>query len=134
MKKVMLTAVCMSVLLGGALCADAKDNEHKFDKRPPIEMVKHQEKLAEKLKLSEEQKEKADEIRRDGRKKMKPLMEQKKELHEKMDKLRKENMQEFEKILTDEQKEEFKKMRKHREEKFKKHHKQFREKDDELKD
>ncbi|MCQ2741032.1 MAG: hypothetical protein MJ210_02820, partial [Alphaproteobacteria bacterium] len=49
----------------------------------------------------------ADKIREDGRKKMEPLMEEKKQLHEKMDAVRKANMEEFEKILTPEQKQKF---------------------------
>ena len=51
---------------------------------------------------------------------MKPLMEQMKELREKMDNMRKENMKAFEEILTPEQKETFAKIKTERKAKFKK--------------
>ena len=61
----------------------------------------------------------AKKIHEQGREKMKPLMEEGKVLHEKMNKVRKENMAEFEKILTDEQKENFEKMKQNFREEFK---------------
>ena len=111
MKKMLLLAVCAVVLSGGVV--NAKEHREDFDKRPPIEEIKkHEEMFAQKLGLSEEQKQKAEDLRKEGRKKMEPLMKQKRELHEKMEKLRKENMEEFEKILTDEQKTKLKEMKK----------------------
>ena len=113
MKKLLLVAVCVSVLSGGITGVNAKEPKGDFDKRPPIEEIKkHEEKLALKLGLNEEQKQKAEELRKEGRKKMEPLMKQQKELHKKMEKLRKENMEEFEKILTDEQKEKLQEFKK----------------------
>ena len=91
MKKLLLSAVCAVVLFGGAADVSAKESKGDFDGRPSIEeMKKHEEMFAEKLGLSKEQKEKAKELRQEGRKKMEPLMKQKKELYEKMDKVRKE--------------------------------------------
>ena len=111
MKKILLLAVCAVVLSGGVV--NAKDLREDFDKRPPIEEIKkHEEMFAQKLGLSDEQKQKAEDLRKESRKKMEPLMKQKKELHKKMESLRKENMEEFEKILTDEQKAKLKEMKK----------------------
>lgn len=111
MKKMLITTVCVAVLSVSAAWANPEVKGGEFDKRPSIEMMKkHGEKLAEKLKLTEEQKVKAEKIRENGRKKMKPLFEQKKELHKKMEKVRKENMEEFTEILTPEQKKEFDEM------------------------
>ncbi|MBR1649079.1 MAG: Spy/CpxP family protein refolding chaperone [Alphaproteobacteria bacterium] len=64
-------------------------------------------KLADKLGLSDEQQQKAAEIRKADFEKMKPYMEQMKELRQKMDDMRQENMKAFEEILTPEQKEKF---------------------------
>ena len=130
MKKLLLLAVFSVVLSGGVV--EAKEARGDFDKRPSIEEIKkHEEMFAQKLGLTDEQKEKAKELRQEGRKKMEPLMKQKKELHEKMEKLRKENMEEFEKILTDEQKEKLKEIKKqHKGKRFGKRH--HREKKDKL--
>lgn len=124
MKKLLLLAVFSVVLCGGTV--EAKEPRGDFDKRPSIEeMKKHEEMFANKLGLSEEQRAKAKELREAGRKKMEPLMKQKKELHEKMENLRKENMEEFEKILTDEQKAKLNEIKKeHKGKHFgKRHHK-----------
>ena len=124
MKKLLLLAVFSVVLCGGTV--EAKESRGDFDKRPSIEeMKKHEEMFANKLGLSEEQRAKAKELREAGRKKMEPLMKQKKELHEKMENLRKENMEEFEKILTDEQKAKLNEIKKeHKGKHFgKRHHK-----------
>ena len=124
MKKMLLLAVFSVVLCGGTV--EAKELRGDFDKRPSIEeMKKHEEMFANKLGLSEEQRAKAKELRDVGRKKMEPLMKQKRELHEKMENLRKENMEEFEKLLTDEQKEKLKEIKKeHKGKHFgKRHHK-----------
>lgn len=109
MKRLILSVMCVSLLtVGGAAMAKDKLSD---DMRPRHEMKMHED-LAQKLNLTDEQKTMADKIREDGRKQMKPLMEEQKALHEKMDKLRKENMEEFEKILTPEQKETFSKIKK----------------------
>ena len=123
MKKILLMAVCAVVLSGGVADVNAKGPKGDFDKRPSIEEIKkHEEMFAQKLGLTDEQKEKAEILREAGRKKMEPLMKQKKELHEKMEKVRKENMEEFEKILTDEQKEKLREMKKeHKGKHFGKH-------------
>ena len=113
MKRLLLTAVCVSVLSSGILCAEAKPFHADADNRPRHEMKMHDD-LADRLKLTDEQKAQADRIREDGRKKMEPLMQERRALHERMEKLRKENMEEFEKILTPEQKEEFAKLKQHR--------------------
>lgn len=109
MKRLILASVCVSLLtLSGA--ALAGEHQPRADMRPRHEMKIHEE-LAQKLNLTDEQKSKADKIREDGRKQMEPLMQERKALHEKMEKLRKENMEEFEKILTPEQKEAFAKFK-----------------------
>ena len=80
MKKLLLSAVCAVVLFGGAADVSAKGPKGDFDGRPSIEeMKKHEEMFAEKLGLSKEQKEKEKELKQEGRKKMEPLMKQKKE-------------------------------------------------------
>ena len=93
--------------------------EH-MGKHMPLKPEVMEAKLADKLGLSSEQREKAKAIREAGHKKIKPLMQEMKTLREKMDKLRHENMEEFEKILTPEQKNKFKEMKK---EMKNKHHK-----------
>lgn len=109
MKRLLLTAVCVS-LLSVNVNALAKDSHHK-DAEPARREMAMREDLAKKLNLTDEQKEQADKIREEGRKKMEPLMKEKKELRKKMDKLRKENMEDFEEILTPEQKAEFAKIK-----------------------
>lgn len=130
MKKTLLTAVCVAVLMVGSISVQAAKKEvlppppHEMDypgHRPEhkgkefgrhergknFDVEKHHkmaDKFAKKLGLTEEQKAKADKIRKAGHEKVKPLMKQMDELREKMDKLREENMKEFESILTPEQK------------------------------
>lgn len=128
MKKYLLATVCAFSL---ALSASAfAQDEPRDETMPPPPGIEHQmekvkenmqNELADKLNLTDEQREKAKKIHEEGREKMKPLMEEGKALHEKMDKLRKENMGEFEKILTDEQKEQFEKMKEEFRKEF--HHK-----------
>ncbi|MBP5399496.1 MAG: hypothetical protein J6Y53_03670 [Alphaproteobacteria bacterium] len=67
----------------------------------------HQKKLAEDLGLTAEQQAKAEAIRKADFEKMKPLIEEMKALHEKMDNMRKENLEAFKEILTPEQKVKF---------------------------
>jgi len=126
MKKYLLTTVC-AITLALSSMSFAKEAQLDETMPPPAghemraprgDMGKE---LADKLKLTDEQREQAKKIHEEGREKMKPLMEEGKALHEKMEKLRKENMGEFEKILTDEQKEEFEKMKQEFRQEF--HHK-----------
>ena len=115
MKKMLLTAVCAGVLyVAGVAVVDAKPLPLAPDGEGPKLEMKIRQPLAEKLKLTDEQKAQADKIREDGRKKMKPLIEERKELRKKMDAVRKANMEEFEKILTPEQKKAFDEMKKHK--------------------
>lgn len=111
MKKLLLTAVCVSVLTLGVAHAQSSANPENM---PPHKEMRMHENLVKKLNLTDEQKKQADKIREDGRKAMEPLMQEKKVLNEKMDTLRKANMEEFEKILTPEQQEEFKKIKEKR--------------------
>lgn len=112
MKKMLLTAVCASVLTFGAGLAAAEPLPNKAPMEPgPVRM---EEPLAKKLNLTEEQKQQAEKIREDGRKKMEPLMHERKLLREEMEQVRKENMEEFEKILTPEQKKIFDEMKQHK--------------------
>lgn len=89
----------------------------KFDKNFHKEMAK---KMAKDLNLTKEQQEKAEKIRLDGRKKIKPLMKKMLKLRKEIDNERKENMEEFMKILTPEQKDKFEKMHDEAVSKFKK--------------
>ena len=82
-------------------------------------MRKHQEDFENKLKLTDAQKERAKQLREEGRKEIEPLMNQMKELRGKMDELRKKNMEEFEKILTPDQKAELENMKADMEKKMK---------------
>ena len=99
-------------------------DEKMVKKMPP--KAGPEERLADVLKLTPEQKEKAKEVRENGRKKIEPLMEDMRDIRKKMDEVRKENMAEFEKILTPEQKSEFEKIKAKRHEKMKKMHKKFK--------
>lgn len=126
MKKYLLATVCaLSVMMSSNVWA-----QENADETLPPPSVEHQMKghrgdmqkeLADKLQLTQEQRDMAKKIHEEGREKMKPLMEESKALHEKMDKLRQENMGEFEKILTDEQKQKFEEMKKEFRKEF--HHK-----------
>lgn len=109
MNKIILSGISLSLLLGatGAFAADVPPPPPPPD-RPMLENVvkaprfspKH---FEEKLHLTKEQKERAKEIREEGREKLKPIMEEMKALRKKADEIRKDNMEEFEKILTPEQ-------------------------------
>ncbi len=117
MKKYLLTTICaVTLAMSSNLWAQEKNDETMPPPPPAEQVMKHhngdmQKKLAEKLKLTDEQKAKADKIHEEGRAKMKPLMEEAKAVREKMDKVRQENMAEFESILTDEQKSEMEKIK-----------------------
>ena len=113
MKKYLLTTVCaLTVMMSSNVWAQEKTDETMPP--PPMEQqakVNRADELADKLQLSTEQREQAKKIREAGRAKIKPLIEESRALHEKMEKLRQDNMNEFEKILTDEQKTQFEKMK-----------------------
>lgn len=119
MKKILLITFCISLITPLSAWAQTAPQPTP-DKHPSIEMMKkHQADLATKLNLSDEQKSAADQIRQQGRKKIKPLIEQKKQIEKEMNQIRKQNMEEFTKILTPEQKKVFDQIIKH---KNKKHH------------
>lgn len=125
MKKYLMTTVCIGIIaLAGNVFASENIKKEMEGNKPQHEM-RMQETLAEKLKLTPEQREQAKKIHEDGRNKMKPLIKERKELHEKMNNLRRENMEEFNKILNDEQKKQFEEIKAEHKKKFhnKKHHK-----------
>ena len=113
----------LTLLFAGTLCCNtALARPHNDGMMPPPppefseqEMEKHHErmenKLADELKLTDEQRAQAKEMRKEARKKIKPLINEMQEIRHKMDKIRKENMEAFEKILTPEQKEQFDKIK-----------------------
>ncbi len=124
MKKFLLSAVCASVLTLSSFSVNAQETDdmplpppphheemlpHGGKPAPRPHMIRekamrHHDRFAQELGLSEEQKAEAKKIREEGREKVGPLMEEMKQLRQKMDELRKQNMEEFEKILTPEQK------------------------------
>lgn len=114
-KKTLLAGIFSAALFMGINNAAAQEPrpEFPFDGRPPhherMERMHH--KFAERLKLTDEQKKQAEDIRKAGREKIKPLMDEMKKVRQKMDAAREENMKEFEKILTDEQKAELAKIK-----------------------
>ena len=133
MKKLSLILLCATALTYNATMVNAQDNitmpTPQQNEQRIKDMKQHHEKmenkLADKLKLTEEQRAKAKQMREDSRKKIKPLMKELKEIRKKIDDIRKENMKDFEEILTPEQKAEFEKHKLERKEhykKFKKHH------------
>lgn len=69
------------------------------------------EKFAQKIGLTEEQKEKIEKMREEDKAKMEPLMKKMKELREEMRKIRQESRTRFESVLTEEQKAKLKDMR-----------------------
>ena len=127
MKKYLLTTICAFALALSSNVFASNNVDENMPPPPPAEQtVKHhrgdmQKELADKLNLTAEQREQAKKIHEEGRAKMKPLMEEAKELHKKMDNLRQENMAEFDKILTNEQKTEMEKIKADFRKKF--HHK-----------
>ena len=129
-KKFLLMFTAMSLTLSSfsalamenkpLLSMEEKHHIENIEKRMPPKPEEMEAKLADKLKLDDAQRVQAKKIREEGRKKVKPLMKEMKEIREKMDKLRQENMEEFEKILTPEQKNKFSELKKEMKEK---HHK-----------
>ena len=132
-KKLLLMYTATALTLSAfTASADDKKTLPLMDNMPKIEhMERHmppkpevmEAKLADKLGLSAEQREKAKIIRKVGHKKVKPLMKEMKELRHKIDKLRHENMEEFEEILTPEQKNKFEELKKEMKNKSHKNHK-----------
>ena len=133
MKKSSLMLLCATSLIYNFSIAFAADDvtmpppphmEHHFN--PEKHHEKMAKKLAEDLNLTEEQQAKAKEMRQNAREKIKPLIDERKAIREKMDSIRKENMKAFEELLTPEQKATFEKIkaeRKARHDKMmKKHH------------
>lgn len=127
MKKWLYSVCAAAVMLGAA-------NVYAQEKKPmpPADGLRHEQrmekmenKLADELGLTEQQREQAKKIHEEGRAQVKPLMEDMKNLREKMDKLRQENMKEFEDILTAEQKTKFEKIKAERHEKWKKMKEKF---------
>lgn len=127
MKKSYLTLLCATALLCGTSFAYAADDA-TMPPPPQTEhhqrMERHHEKMAQKLaddlNLTDEQRAKAKEMRQQAREKIKPLIDEMKEIRKKMDTIRQENMKAFEEILTPEQKETFAKIKTERKAKFKK--------------
>ena len=133
MKKLYLALLCATALTCGANMAYAQE-DNTMPPPPPHhseqDIQKHHEKienkLADDLKLTDEQRNKAKELRKASREKIKPLIDEMKALRKKMDEIRKENMTAFEELLTPEQKETFEKIKAERKAKhekmMKKHH------------
>lgn len=118
-----LYSVCAAAIMLGAAGAYAQEKKPV----PPAEGPRHEQrmeqmenKLAQELGLTAEQQAQARKIHQEGRKKVKPLMDEMKDIRKKMDDLRQENMKEFEAILTPEQKAKFEKIKTERHEKWKK--------------
>ena len=120
MNKKLLTIACASMLFAGmnnAFCQEAAVSEEGESARMEMRMLRrgrhhgrdmqNMQGLADELGLTEEQKQRAEEIRQADVEKMKPLMEQMEELRKQMDQIREENKNAFEEILTPEQKEKF---------------------------
>ena len=122
-KKFLLAGIFSTALLIGVDNVYAHNSHHEinFDNRSAHheKMEQMHQKLAERLKLTDEQKTKAEDIRKSGHEKIKPLMKEMKEIRQKMDKVRHENMKEFENILTDEQKSELSKIKAEKKAEFK---------------
>ncbi len=139
-KKFLAILLATTVLSAGAVQAEpmvekagAAPEVVKVEKPGEVRRLgkKHHKEMAERmakdLGLTAEQRQKAEEIRKESQKKIKPLMDEMKALREKIDAERKANMEEFEKILTPEQKEAFEAMKKRGAEDFKRRHKEMRE-------
>lgn len=100
------------------------DKIRRFDKKHHQKMA---ERMAKDLGLTAEQRKKAEELRKKSQEKIKPLIDEMKDLRERIDAERKANMEEFEKILTPEQKEKFDEIKTRGSEEFKRRHKEMQE-------
>ncbi len=137
MNKTLMMAFCAAELLMGTSVVMAQTPEmiasptqrvmenrsHEFKGRYPNMM---QDRLAEELKLTDEQKAELQKVRDENREKIKPLMEQMKELRKQMDDLRKADMESFETILTPEQKKIFEEVKAKRHTSMKQRMEKFR--------
>lgn len=106
MNRLLLSVLCATAIVGGVNSANAESKKEAVAK-PGYHQEMHKvnsQRFAKELNLTDEQKEKAKEIREEGLKKMEPLKEDMTELRTKMDKVRQKNMKDFEEILTPEQK------------------------------
>lgn len=115
-------SVCAAAIMLGITGVCAQENRPM----PPAEGLRHEQrmeqmenKLAQELGLTAEQQVQAKKIHQEGRKRVKPLMDEMKDIRKKMDELRQENMKEFEAILTPDQKAKFEKIKAERHEKWK---------------
>lgn len=111
MKKTLIL-LCASVFMLTAWTVQAAEKPEDMPPPQKERIAPPEQRLADDLGLSDEQKAQAEKLRTDSREKMKPLFEQMKELRAKMDELRKENMAAFEELLTPEQKNRFDQMKK----------------------
>ena len=144
MKKLYLSILCATALTYGSNLALAGENEMlppppqaEHNINAPHDMKNHHKKITQKLEqelnLTDEQKQKAKELRKASRKKIKPLMDEIKVLHKKMDQIRENDMKNFEALLTKEQKEIFDQIKakhKERHDKMKAFHHRHHEKKD----
>ena len=125
MKKSYLMLLFAASLLSGNNPARADEDitpppHMEFHKDMKAHHEKMEQKLADDLKLTDEQRAKAKEMRQASREKIKPLIDEMKNIRKKMDTIRQENMKAFEELLTPEQKETFAKIKAERKAKFKK--------------
>lgn len=117
MNKKFLMLTCAAALLIGINSVRAVEEEpitpppatEKAMSRDDMHKMRA-EKFAQELGLTDEQRKKAEEIRKADFEKMRPLMDEMRALREKMDAMRQENMKSFEAILTPEQQAKFKQM------------------------
>lgn len=89
--------------------ADPLPNKGPRPDRPDPKMM--EQKLADRLKLTDEQRKAVQERRQADREQLKPLFDQMKDIRTKIDEIRRSNMEAFEAILTPEQKAEFDKIK-----------------------
>ena len=89
-----------------------KHHRHGFKGKHFEPTPEMKERFAKKLGLTDEQKEKLDEMRKADMAKMEPLFKEMENLHQQMKELRKVNREHFESVLTDSQKEILKEMKK----------------------
>ena len=118
MKKYMLTLLAGTVVLSMSAFANpvvemqnvATQEKVQVETQFQKKIHKVREDFADKLKLTEEQKKKADEIYQNSRAEMDEIYAQIKELRKKADALREKNKTEFESLLTQDQKDTLKSM------------------------
>ena len=138
-KKLLSVMLATTILAAGALQAAPKGEKggemeapvkvEKVEKARRLGKKHHQEmaeRMAKDLGLTAEQRQKADELRKKSQEKIKPLMDEMKDLREKIDAERKANMEEFEDILTPEQKQKFEEIKERGAKDFKKRREEVR--------